>query len=57
MLTKEEALEKIEELKKYVGKIDQKKEEKVVGIAPISVFRKLICIGRLFTLTRLEHLL
>ena len=32
-ITKEQALEKIEELKKYVADIDNKKEEKVVGIA------------------------
>ena len=32
-LTKEQALEKIEELKKYVDEVDTKKEEKVIGIA------------------------
>ena len=32
-MTKEQALDKIEELKKYVGEIDNKKEEKVVCIA------------------------
>ena len=37
-MTKEEALNKIEELKKYVGEVDNKKEEKVVGIAIRSRF-------------------
>ena len=32
-ITKQQALDKIEELKKYVGEIDNKKEEKVVGLA------------------------
>jgi len=32
-ITKEEALAKIEELKKYVGEVDKKAEEKVVGLA------------------------
>ena len=32
-LTKEQLLEKIEELKKYVDEVDTKKEEKVIGIA------------------------
>ena len=32
-ITKEEALKKIEELKKYVDELDIKKEEKVIGIA------------------------
>ena len=32
-ITKQEALNKIEELKKFVGEIDAKKEEKVICIA------------------------
>ena len=32
-MTKDEALNKIEELKKFVNEVDSKKEEKVVGIA------------------------
>ena len=32
-MNKEQALEKIKELKKYVADIDNKKEEKVIGIA------------------------
>ena len=32
-MTKQEALTKIEELKKYVDEVDTKKEEKVIGIA------------------------
>ena len=37
-LTKEEALKKIEELKKYVADEDNKKEEKVVGVEIMSRF-------------------
>ena len=37
-LSKEQALEKIEELKNYVSEIDKKKEEKVVDIAIMSRF-------------------
>ncbi len=32
-MTKQEALDKIEELKQYVDEVDNKKEEKVVGLA------------------------
>ena len=32
-LTKEQAIEKIEELKKFVAKQDNKVEEKVIGLA------------------------
>ena len=39
-ITKQEALDKIEELKKYVGE-EENKEEKVVGIAIKSVFGNL----------------
>jgi len=32
-LTKQEALDKIQDLKKYVDEVDNKKEEKVIGLA------------------------
>jgi hypothetical protein len=32
-MTKDEALQKIDELKKFVDEVDNKKEEKVIGIA------------------------
>ena len=32
-MTKQEALDKIEDLKKYVDEVDTKKEEKVIGLA------------------------